>query len=232
VSASAIAVAFSGIAFAGSASAKTPTPPDPARNCSFTGLVTFASPGLTHDGSVSTSKLSMSTTTGSSYNCGSDGNTTTPDMTLTSKSTTKCDKKVPGKPIAACVPKDFIYGTAVGFASGGTSTLQKALKKTTITIHGVTYLSKTTSIAAVKPVTLQGNGECGTSEVGFLATGAVKSPKNDKGQTATLLVCFGDDSGPGTTHHFLADLIADASATTSTIATTTIDPATSKLHIG
>jgi hypothetical protein len=231
VSASAMAVAFSGFAFAGTASAKTPVLPDPARNCSFTATVNFASPGLTHNGSVSPSKVSTSTTTGSSYNCGVDGMTTTPDLSLSSKSTTRCDKKTAGIPIAACVPHDWIYGTALGFATGGTSSLQKAVKKTTITIGTTTYQTKTTSLTAIKPVSLGGAGQCG-AEVGFIVSGAVKKPKQDKGQTASLTVCFGSDSGPGTTGSFVNDLVADVGGTVSTIATTTIDPATSKLHIG
>jgi hypothetical protein len=135
-------------------------------------------------------------------------------------------------PIAACVPHDWIYGTAISFATGGTGSLQKALKKTTITIGGTTYQTKTTSVTGVKPVSLGGAGQCG-SEAGFLVTGAVKKPKQDKAQTATLKVCFGGDSGTGTiTNNFLNDLVADVGGNVSTIATTTIDPATSTLHIG
>jgi hypothetical protein len=223
----------------GAASAATLPPPDPARNCSFTALTTFASPGISKNGSTSTSKVSTTTSTGSTYNCGSAGSATTPDLNIVSKATSKCDKKVVGQQdnkgaapssnpnCDAAHAGQKVYDTASGFATGGTGTLQKAVKKTTIIIAGVTYMLKTTAVAAIAP-----GGSCG-GEVGFLISGQVKKPKQDKAQTSSLRACLGHDTGPGTTGSFAADLISELGGNTGiTIATATIDPATSVLHIG
>jgi hypothetical protein len=239
VSVSAIALAVSAFTFAGSAKAATPPPPDPARTCSFTALTTFASPGISKNGSLSTNKVSTTTSTGSSYNCGGDGSATTPDINIVSKATASCDKKVAGQqdnkganpssnPLCnKQTVKTWVYDTASGFASGGTGALLKAVKKTTIVIAGVTYLLKTASVAAIAP-----GGSCG-SEVGFLLSGQVKKPKQDKAQTSSLRACLGHDSGTNTTNSFAADLISELGGNTGiTIATATIDPATSVLHIG
>jgi hypothetical protein len=234
---SAIALAASAFAFAGSAKAATPPPPDPARNCSISGTVTFASPGISHNGSLSTNKVSTTTVTGSSYNCGGAGNTTTPDLSIASKATSSCDKKVAGQqdnkganpssnPLCnKQTVKTWVYDTASGFASAGSGTLQKAIKKTTIVIAGETYLLKTTSVAIAT------SGQC-PSEVGFVINSQVKKPKQDKAQTATEIACLGHDSGPGTTNSFAADIISALGGPGVTIASAQIDPAHSTLHIG
>jgi hypothetical protein len=236
---SAIALAVSGFAFANTAHASTPPPPDPARNCSYTATVTFAPPGISKNGSLSGIKTSSTTATGNSYNCGGAGMATSPDVNIMSKATAFCDKKVVGQqdnkganptsnPLCtAQTSKTWVYDTASGFASGGTTTLQKAIKKTFLTLGAEVYLLKTTTVAAIAP-----GGSCG-SEVGFLINGQVKKPKQDKAQTSTVKACLGADTGPGTTGSFAADLISELGGNTGiTIATATVDPATSTLHIG
>jgi hypothetical protein len=57
--------------------------------------------------------------------------------------------------------------------------------------------------------------------------GTVKSPKNDKGETVTLIACLGTDSGPGTSGSFFDDL----GSGNGTIAGASIDGHTSSLAI-
>jgi hypothetical protein len=228
----------------GTASATTP-PPDPARHCTISNLnVTFASPGISKYGSLTppTVKTSTTTTTAGNYNCGGAGNTTGTALSITSKDTAKCDKKVVGQQdnkgstptsnpnCTASTPKWNVYGTAIGFAGGGTSTLQKAVKKVTITIGGVTYLSKTTGVVAQSPLLPASQHQCGT-ETGFVITGTVAKPKQDKGQTFTEKACLLHDTGPGTTNDFGADIVTALGSTSITIATTSLDSATSTLDI-
>jgi len=93
VIAAAIAMPVSVIAVSGvTAGAASKPPPDPAITCAVTATVTFAAPGISNAGSVSTSKTSNTTTSGESFSTkGSDGACTgsAPDNTITSKSV-KC----------------------------------------------------------------------------------------------------------------------------------------------
>ena len=131
-------VGLSGVATAG----KTPTPADPARNCSVHGTVHFQAPGLSAHGSVSsTLKVSDTTTSGVGFG-GCTGSV--PNLTIASKNT-KC--KGPNDPAGtACeMKKTFSYDSESSFASTATvASIAKSLKKLDFTIDGVTYATKTT----------------------------------------------------------------------------------------
>ena len=96
-------------------------------------------------------------------------------------------------------------------AGGG---LKKSLKS--LNISGNIFKVKTSA---------EGLSFCGGSEVGFQINGQVKGTYGDK--TAQLTVCLGADTGPGTTGSFGADFGKPG----PTIATATIDPATSSATI-
>ncbi len=190
---------------------KAKPPPDPARNCTLSGTVHFALPGLSKNGTLTSNsalKKTYTTTSGTSFGGGCTGSI--PTVTIKSKST-KC--KGPNVPQAPCATKGtWWYDGESTFGSTDTlTTIQKSIKKITFTLDGVLYQTKTT--AAYDLV-------CGP-DVGFKITGTVKKPKQDKGQTSVVNVCLGGDSGSGTTGNFFSDL----GSGTGTIKTATIDPA-------
>jgi len=198
-------------------------PPDPARNCSVAGSVVFQSPGLSKSGSISATAKTSVTTASTSFGGGCTGST--PTVNITSKNT-KC--KGPGSPAANCVTKKtYSYDSEAGFASTGTSSILKSLKKLNFTVDGVAYQTKSTGASSIgcTDATSPPNGI--PQEVGFKITGVVKSPKNDKGETTTLNACLGTDGGPGTTGSFLSDLGSGIGV----IATASIDGNSSTLAI-
>jgi len=209
-------------ATAGPASAKTPVPPDPPANCNVAAgaFVTFAAPGLSNPGSEGTSKTSTTTTNTVSFsNCtGSVGG-----QTITTKNVKCKGADNPTSNPACTVKGDYGYGSTANFITSGGSSITKSLKKLSFTVNGVTYGTKTTNAAEFVGAPCN----VATSEVGFSIQGAVKTPKQDKGQTTAFTVCLGADTGPGTTGSFGADFGANG----ITIATTEIDPAYSVVTV-
>ncbi len=206
------AVAVTGITTAGVAGAAT--------TCSVAGTVTFAAPGISHNGAAGPSKTSTTTTSGTTFGGGCTGGS--PAMNITSKST-KCDKHTAGLPSSnpACTPGNYGYGSWANFASGGTAAIQKSLKKLSFTLNGTAFKTKTTGASVIG---------CPGSEAGFKLVGTVSSPKADKGQTSTLSACLGVITGtglnPGDNFGMAAlDQIG-------TVQTAQIDPATSTVTVG
>ena len=218
MSAVAVGAIGSGSAFAGGTA--NPSPPI---QCSVSGTVTFAPPGISHNGVVGTSKTTTTNTSAINFTgaaCGPNATNSggsTPPRAITSKAT-----KCPGT--TACPKGSYLSDTASSYVTSGASNLQKALKKGTFTIDGIGFPFKTSSAAAVN------GGACG-SEAGFQISGSVKN-KAYAYTSYSLLVCLGGDTGTGTTGAFLNDITtAIASASGPTIATATIDPASSVLKV-
>jgi hypothetical protein len=193
-------------------------------NCGAAGSVQFQAPGLSKNGSISaTLKTSVTTATSSFGGCGG----SSPLSVSISSKNTKC--KGPGNPAGTqCVAKHtYSYDTESSFATTGTASILKSLKKLTFTVAGRTYQSKSSAASAISctDVTSPPGGD--PTEAGFKITGTVKSPKNDKGETVTLIACLGTDSGPGTSGSFFDDL----GSGNGTIAGASIDGHTSSLAI-
>jgi hypothetical protein len=206
------------------ASAKTPVPPDPARSCKAVGTVHFQAPGLSKHGSVSTTLKKSTTTASITINGGCTGSV--PTVSIVSKNT-KC-KGANDPAGTACTAKgQFSYDTESSFASTGTSSIQKSLKKLTFTVDGVTYQTKTTSATSITCNDAVAPPGGIPTEVGFKVIGTVKKPKQDKAQTSTFNACLGTDTGPGTSGSFFSDL----GSGNGTIATAAIDGNTSTLTI-
>jgi len=236
--ASALAVGAIG---GGVASAKG-TPISFSATCAASGTITYAPPGLTHDGSVGTGKTSATTTSAVTFSgpgCGSGG--TTAGRSIVSKNS-KCGKLpnqgVGGATVPGCVKGDTYYGQASAFAGSGAANVQKALKKVSLTIEGITFPGKTSSTSLITP-----GGACG-GEAGFQLAGTVKN-KAYTATTFSLRVCLGADTGTnlsanGTTdpqtsstgansfHDIGAALGGDTSVV---VATSAIDSSSSQLTI-
>jgi hypothetical protein len=228
----AAAIPLGAVAFASApaSAAKAPPPPSPTLNCSAAGTVSFAPPGISFYGTASPSKTSTTTTSGLTFagsGCGSGGSE--PANTILAKSTLKCNKKIAGEDangntVPSCVSGDRVYDQASGFASTGTATLQKALKKLTLTVNGITFAAKTTSTSIAS---------CSGGEFGFALSGTVKA-KPFTYSTFALTACLGSDTGPGTTGSFGADIVTalNGPSPAVTIATTQVDAVHSTLTIG
>jgi hypothetical protein len=225
VVAAAIAMPLSVIAATGgAASAKgVKPPPDPAITCAVTATVTFAAPGISNSGSVSTSKTSTTATSGESFStkAGQSACTgTAPNNAIVSKSV-KCAKKGPQPSSnSACVPGEYGYGSWSNFTSNGTSSIQKALKTIHFTINGIAYESKTTGSAIIS---------CAGGEFGFSISGSIAAPKVDKGQPAVLQACLGTVTGTGLNS---PATFSNNVGGPGVVATATLDPATSNVAIG
>lgn len=215
--------AVQGTAFAKHAT----TPADPARNCSVSGSVQFQAPGLSKKGALSSSIKTSITKASSSFGGGCNGSTGS--LNISSKNAT-C--KGPNNPAGTlCTekkPKMYTFDTEAGFASTGTSSILKSLKKLNFTLDGVSYQTKATAAGSIGCTDTVSPPDGIKQEVGFKITAAVKKPKQDKAQIATLNVCLGTDTGPGTTGSFLSDL----GSGTGTITGASIDGNTSKATIG
>ena len=151
VVAAAIGMPISMLAMAGgtAGAAKVVTPPDPAVTCSVSGTVTFAPPGISQAGSASPSKTSITTTSAPTFGGGCTGGGT--GNTIVTKSV-KCAKKVgQAEPSSnpGCQVGEYGYGSWSNFTSGGTTSIQKALKKLNFTINGIDYQTKTTGSSEV-----------------------------------------------------------------------------------
>jgi hypothetical protein len=226
--AAAIAMPVSVVAVTGVAAyAKTPVPPDPAVTCTVSGSVNFAPPGISQNGAVSASKTSTTTTSATTFGGAGCSGGSGPN-TITSKST-KCDKHTAGQPSSnpACTPGNYGYGSWSNFVSGGTTSIQKALKKLNFTIGAIAYQTKTTGASEILP---GASNPCGSNEVGFQIVGTVKAPKNDKGQTSTLNACLGAITGTGLNpgDNFLAAAVDQI----GTVQTAQIDPTFSTASVG
>ncbi len=211
------------LTFASTTAGASAGPPDPPVNCSVSATVTFAPPGISVNGSITTAKTSITTASNETFgNAGTNCTGSGPNLSIASKNV-KCDKHTPGQPSSnpACEPGFRGYDSWNNFATGGTASLQKATKKLSFTINGITYTTKSTSASATG---------CSGGEVGFKVVGTVKGPKNDKGQTATLTACLGSTTGTGTTAACQANF-AKCINGPGTVQTTQLDPATSRVDI-
>ena len=188
--------------------------------CSVSATISFASPGISTSGSISTSKTSQTSVTGETFGgvgCTGSG----PNLTINSKSV-KCDKHTPGLPSSntACTPGNYGYGSWANYVSSGSSSIAKATKKLSFTVNSVLYKTKTTSATAVG---------CSGGEAGFKVVGTISSPKAQKGQPSTFTACLGAVTGAGLTSY--TNFVANVNGP-GTVATAQIDPATSTLVLG
>jgi hypothetical protein len=166
-----------------------------AITCHITGAtVTFATPGLSQDGSISASSSSTTTTSAQALNCGTAGTGSSPALSIVTAST-PCTT-VPTPP--ACVgqpPADFNYDSTAGFSSSG-GTLAASIPKIKFKIKTTSYTSKTTSSAGTV---------CTGGELGFVLKGKLTAPAAHAGEATKVTACLGADTGTGTTGSFTAD---------------------------
>jgi hypothetical protein len=192
--------------------------------------VTFASPGLSIQGTASASKKSTSTTsasTGGTCTGKHKGTGTVAASKIKSVSKVTCDTD--SNPPSPCPSGDFVYDSANQFVSSP-GDLAKDLKTTSFTIGSTMYVAANKTSAQAGSGT--GAGKCPSGETGFVLTGTLSAPASQKGAATTITACLSTDTGPGTSGNFLNDITAEVLQTaplTEQIQTAAIDPATSSI---
>ena len=210
------AVVFAGVGGGIAAAKGSPNPPV---TCTVSATVTFAPPGISKAGSVSTKKSTDTDTSGEVL--GGSGCTGSGANLKIASASTLCTGTGEPSSNPACFTgkkKEYGYNSWSNYVSGGASSLS-ALKDLKFTINSLNY----------EVVDLTGTAVgCADSEVGFNIVGTVKKPSADKGQQASLTACLGTVTGTDLSGPTFADNI---DSSTSTVATAQIDPATSSLAI-
>jgi hypothetical protein len=202
------------------AAAKSPNPPI---TCTVGATVTFAAPGISNPGSVSTKDSSDTATSGETLGTkGSDGTCSGSGTNLKIKSaSTLCTGAGEPSSNSACFTgkkKEYGYNSWNNYENTGVSSLS-SLKDLKFTINSIKYEVKDLSGAAIG---------CAGGEVGFGITGTVSGPSADKGQSAVLDACLGAVTGTGLNSYtnFAGDIGGPG-----TVATAQVDPGTSTIAI-
>ena len=195
-----------------------------SQTCAITGGVTFAAPGLSHNGVLgkkSTVK-SVSAITATGAGCGTSGGTTT---SISNKIVTVAtDCTVPATPPAvlpgACDSyvaggkSKYAYDNASNLASAGVSSICTALSAKPIKAvdngNKVNLLvnPNCSGVHSVVP-----GGICGATGLGFDLTGDTSVT----GLTYEVLLCITGDTGTDTTNSFFTDYLSAAGNPASTV---------------
>jgi hypothetical protein len=187
------------------------------------GTVKFAAPGLSDQGSVSTSAKSTAKTTAGAITCTgkSKGSGTLSATKIKTTSTTKCSADSNPPPGCTGNPNDYVYDSATAFAAGS-GTLYQSVPTTKFTIGSTSYVIANTASAAAST--------CASNEEGFVLTGHLTAPASQSGKATTVTACILGDAGTGTTGSFQTDLFGELSGNTATIITSgTFDPSDSSI---
>jgi hypothetical protein len=212
----------------GVAGAATPAPT--TINCTVSGSVTFAPPGLSAAGTITnkSSEDTLSSTTAAGTNCPTTTNalkivsTTTPCPQTggvpNSGDPASCDATTTKKGVTTYnIAKDpNYYDTTGSYASSGLTDLEAALaaKPIKATVDSIATDLVFVSAAEVYPTSDGGTGQCGSTDVGFDVQGNVQVKDANVG-TYTELACLSNDAGTNTTGSFLNDLLASNTVITS-----------------
>lgn len=208
-------------------------------NCAVTAVVHFASPGISHNGAVTTATSEATTTTGgvlSGSGCGSTHSGTLPNQTIHTPTVACTGTHLPASN-PACVTGKRGYDSWTNYVSQGTSSIASSIPNITLHIGSSTYVSHTTSASALTPTASGcGTGTTGLGkEVGFKILGKVTTAGAYLNSVTTLKICLGKVTGthlvaahaPATVPTFFYQL----GNTSNLVTTSTIDSAHSSLNI-
>jgi hypothetical protein len=200
-------------------------------------VVTFATPGLSNEGTAAVSAKSTTKTGSAPLSCKAGTKPAKAGSLLASKikstSTTMCTgPTAPPNPPTPCPAGEFVYDS-VAQLGASMSTLYQSDKVTSFSIGTTTYKTKNTGSPAVG--TGSGPGNCPSGEVGFVLTGTLTAPASLAGKSSEVTACLlGDGNGSAgmnTTGNFSADVVAAAGGNnTIVIGTATLDAANSSVE--
>ena len=182
------------------------------------GTLTYGAPGLTLGGTLSANPTSTNTTTAQTLHCtgGVSGNGTSPGGSSVTNSTACTGVNLP---VPGCALGLFNQGKIAD--APNVSTLWTHVPTVSWTIGATTYKMTTNSsnLAA---------GCLSLGEVGFTIHGIMSAPASVSGHAAKSVICFGADTGPGTSGSTLADF---ANSTFGGTIATSVLSANSKIRV-
>jgi len=170
----------------------------PTVNCAVASTVTFAPPGLSKSGAVTTATTSATKTATTVLSKGTTASCSgsIAPLTITSKNT-KCTGKGLPSSNPACVSGKYGYGSWANYASGGTSSILTSLPTLAFKVGTVTYTTKNTK--AAPDLSCKASATVG-SEIGFTITGAITKQSSGStyiGAKTTFNACLGLVTGTG-----------------------------------
>jgi hypothetical protein len=192
-----------------------------SQSCAITGGVTFAAPGLSHDGTLgkksTATSVSSATATGAGCGAGASGFTFIKNKITTAATDCNVAPTPPATNPVVCASATtkmhYAFSNASNLASAGVSSIVASLSK------GLkVYDNGNKAIAAVTAGGTSSvvGGACGAGHIGFQLSGNTSVT----GLTYNLLLCFAGDTGTAITNDFFADYLAAAGGNTGiTIAT-------------
>ncbi len=168
-------------------------------NCHVAGTVSFATPGLTHNGKVTTATTSTTNVSTETYTKGSTACTGTGPALAIKSTDIKCSASGATTTVPACVghSTENGYDSFDSYAKTGVSSITADVKTVKFTINSVAYTSTTStakgSVATHSCPTSKTYG----SEAGFEVKGKITAPTTSpyKNAATTVIVCLGSATG-------------------------------------
>ena len=168
-------------------------------NCHVAGTINFATPGLTHNGKVTTSTTSTTNVTTETYTKGSTTCSGTGPALAIKSANTKCSASGATSTVPACAghPTEYGYDSFNSYAKTGVTSIRADVKTVHFTINKVAYTSTTgTSTSSVAVHTCPTSKTYG-GEAGFEVKGKITAPTTSpyKNAATTVIVCIGSATG-------------------------------------
>jgi len=215
-------------------------------NCHVAGTVTFASPGLSHNGTVTTATTSTTSVSTETYTKGTTACAGTGPALAIKSTNIKCSAAGATTTIPACVGNSTKngYGSFKSYASTGVSSIKADTKTLTFTVNGTKYTSTTCTASTCVAIHSCPTSKTYGGEAGFEVKGNISAPAGAyKGAATTVIVCLG--SAVGNTHlvtqkgatkpGFEANLLAGLGTSTAdkaiVVTKSLFDPTESSLNI-
>ena len=208
VVAAAIAMPVSVVAVVGTTAGAAAASGSGPISCKIASKVTFASPGLSIAGAVSTA--TTSTTTAAGLSVSGTGCTGSSGTISIKSASTKCTGKGTPSPYTACKTGDYGYDSWHSYIVSGTSSIKTALKTFDFTLDGNAFKTTTTTASSLS---------CTGGEVGFKIVGKVTAPSAYLNKVSTISACLGAVTGTGlpSTKNFALDINKAGVLKTATI---------------
>lgn len=168
-------------------------------NCHVAGTISFATPGLTHNGKATTATTSTTNVSTETYTKGSTACSGTGPALAIKSTNIKCNASGATTTVPACVghPTEYGYDSFDSYAKTGVTSIKADVKTIHFTINKVAYTSTTgTTTGSVATHSCPSSKTYG-SEAGFEVKGKITAPTTSpyKNAATTVIVCVGSATG-------------------------------------
>ena len=168
-------------------------------NCHVAGTITFASPGLTHNGHVTTATTSTTKVGTETYTRGTTTCSGTGPALAIKTANVKCSASGATTTVPACKghPTEHGYGSFKSYAASGVSSVKADVKTIKFTINGKAYTSTTCTTSGCVATHTCPKSKTYGSEAGFELKGKITAPTTSPyhGAATTAIVCLGSAVG-------------------------------------